>query len=54
MVNNVLNHKHRLSAWVEDWEDWDYDTDSSLGYHHHQAWLQQPGINFMGRVIYRF
>ena len=54
-VNNLLNHKHRLYAWSEDWEEgWDSVNDVPQDYHHHIAYYQQPGINFMGRVIYRF
>ena len=46
LVNNVLNHQYRLVAWAGDYE-WG-------GYYHDIAYLQQPGINLMGRVIYRF
>lgn len=53
LVNNVLNHQYRLSAWVGDWVD-DYSDPSTNYYYHSRGWLQQPGINFMGRVIYRF
>ena len=53
LVNNVLDHKYRLSAWVGDWTD-DWTTPGTTYYYHDRAWLQQPGINFMGRVIYRF
>lgn len=55
LVNNALNHKYRLNAWVEDWADgWDDVAGVETDYRHHQAFLQQPGINFMGRLIYRF
>ena len=55
LVNNALNHKYRLNAWVEDWaEGWDATTDTENDYRHHQAFLQQPGTNFMARLIYRF
>ena len=55
VVNNVLNHQYRLNAWVGDWTDADDWSDPSVIYYgHDRAWLQQPGINFMGRVIYRF
>ena len=50
-VNNILDHKYRLNAWVSDYFS---DKPSWYGYYHDRAWLQQPGINFMGRVIYRF
>ena len=53
VVNNVLNHKYRLSAWVYDGYD-DYTDPAAPYYYHDRAFLQQPGINFMGRVIYRF
>ena len=53
LVNNVLNHQYRLSAWVGDRVD-DYSDPSTNYYYHSRGWLQQPGINFMGRVIYRF
>ena len=46
-ANNLLNHKHRLFAWAED-------CDYEPGYYHLIGYYQQPGINFMGRVIYRF
>ena len=47
-VNNLLDHHYRLSAWVSDWcDNWSH-------YYHSRGWLQQPGRNFMGRVIYRF
>lgn len=51
LVNNALNHNYRLNAWVGDY----FSNDPSwYGYYHDRAWLQQPGINFMGRIIYRF
>ena len=53
VVNNVLNHKYRLSAWVYDGYD-DYTDPAAPYYYHDRAFLQQPGTNFMGRVIYRF
>lgn len=54
-VNNLLNHKHRLYAWSEDWEEgWDEVNNVPLDYRHHIAYFQQPGINFMGRIIYSF
>lgn len=52
LVNNVLNHKYRLNAWVGDWVD-DWSGASNI-YYHDRAWLQQPGINVMGRLVYRF
>ena len=52
-VNNVLNHQHRLSAWVGDWID-DYSNPNAQYYYHSRGWLQQPGINFMARLMYRF
>jgi len=53
LVNNILNHQYRLSAWTGDWVD-DYTSESALYYYHSRGYLQQPGINFMGRLIYRF
>lgn len=46
LVNNVLDHGYRLSAWVGDYE-WG-------GYYHDRAYLQQPGRNFMVRAVYSF
>ena len=55
LVNNMLNHNYRLCAWVEDWaEGWDAVNDTENDYRHHMAYLQQPGCNFMARLIYRF
>ena len=51
LVNNLLDHNYRLSAWAGDWKE---KSVSPAVYYHSQTWLQQPGINFMGRVIYRF
>jgi iron complex outermembrane receptor protein len=53
LVNNLLDHRYRLSAWVADWVD-DWTGPAAAYYYHDRAFLQQPGINFMGRVIYRF
>ncbi len=53
VVYNVLNHKYRLHAWAGDWVD-DFTTPGTNYYIHDRTWLQQPGINFMGRLIYRF
>ena len=50
-VNNLLDHQYRLNAWVGDYFS---DDASWYGYYHDRAWLQQPGVNFMARVIYRF
>ena len=52
-INNVLDHQYRQSAWVGDWVD-DWSSTTTNYYYHSRGWLQQPGINFMGRVIYRF
>ena len=55
LINNLLNHQYRLSAWVGDWVDADdWDNPQEYYYYHSRGWLQQPGINFMGRLIYRF
>ena len=53
VVNNLLDHQYRLNAWVADWVD-DWTGPAAAYYYHDRAYLQQPGINFMGRVIYRF
>ena len=49
LANNVLNHQYRLSAWVSSTYD---PADGSFACY--RGWFQQPGINLMGRVIYRF
>ncbi len=46
VINNLTNHQYRLSAWVGDYE-WD-------GYYHSRAFLQQPGLNYMLRMVARF
>lgn len=48
-VNNILDHDYRLSAYI--YGTYDPSTQTYDNYHY---WFQQPGINFMGRVIYRF
>ena len=48
-VNNILDHDYRLSAYV--YGTYDPATQTYDNYHY---WFQQPGINFMGRMIYRF
>ena len=48
LVNNILDKNYRLSAGV--WDDY----DDGYGYYHLQGYLQQPGRNFMARLIYRF
>lgn len=52
-VNNLLNHKYRLNAWVGDWAD-DYTSETTYYYYHSRAFLQQPGINFMAGVSVGF
>ena len=56
LVNNVLDHQYRLNAWVGDdrWSRKENGEKVAYYYDHYRGWLQQPGINFMGRVIYRF
>ena len=55
LINNLLNHQYRLSAWVGDWVDADdWDNPQEYYYYHSRGWLQQPGTNFMARLIYRF
>ena len=53
LVNNLLGCKYRLSAWVGDEAD-NQTVPGTIHYYHTRAYLQQPGINFMGRVTYRF
>ena len=48
-VNNILNHDYRLSAYSSSTID---PITGSFTYD--RTYFQQPGINFMGRVIYRF
>lgn len=48
-VNNILNLNYRLSAYV--YGTYDPDTKTYDNYHY---WFQQSGINFLGRLIYRF
>ena len=52
-VNNLLNHNYRQSAWASDWTD-DETTPGVNYYYHDRAYFQQPGRNFMARLIYRF
>lgn len=52
-VNNLLDHRYRLSAWVGDWYD-DYSSETAQYYYHSRGWLQQPGRNFMARLVYSF
>ena len=53
VVNNALNHNYRLNAWASDWGD-TYTTPGTTYFYHLRGYLQQPGINFTGRIIYRF
>lgn len=48
-VNNVLDNDYRLSAYASSTID-----PSTGAFTYDRTWFQQPGINFMGRVIYRF
>ena len=48
-VNNILNHNYRTSAWCSA-----YYNPETLGLTYERAYFQQPGINFTGRVIYKF
>lgn len=48
-VNNVLDHDYRLSAYASSTID---PTTGAFTYD--RTWFQQPGINVMGRVVYRF
>ena len=48
-VNNILNHNYRTNAWCGAYYD---PTGKSVVTD--RGYFQQPGRNFMGRVIYRF
>ena len=48
-VNNILNHQYRLSAYAYGV----YDPVAQT-FENYRGYFQQPGINFMARVIYRF
>lgn len=48
-VNNILNHQYRLSAYAYGV----YDPVAQT-FDNYRGYFQQPGINFMARVIYRF
>ncbi|MCQ2278517.1 MAG: TonB-dependent receptor [Bacteroidales bacterium] len=50
IVNNVLDNHYRLGAWCEDGY-WGTAVDD---HYHACGWYQQPGINFMGRLVYSF
>ena len=47
VVNNLRNTNYRLNAWVGDYK-------YGSAYYHDRAYLQQPGTNFMVRLIGRF
>lgn len=49
VVNNMLNNKYRVNAWNSSY----FFTDSSLNYND-RYYFQQPGTNFMGRIVMRF
>ena len=53
VVNNVFDYRFRLNAWAGDWTD-DWTTPGTTYYYHDRTYLQQPGTNFMCRLIYRF
>lgn len=48
-VNNILDHDYRLSAYI--YGTYDPSTQTYDNYHY---WFQQPGRNFMARILYRF
>ena len=48
-VNNVLNHHYRLSAYAYGVYD-----PATQTFENYRGFFQQPGTNFMARVIYRF
>lgn len=47
VVNNLLNHKYRIGAWAGDWADGGWYGTSC-------GWYQQPGTNYLGRLVMRF
>ncbi len=48
-VNNILDHDYRLSAYSSS------TVNAATGdFTYDRTYFQQPGINLMGRVIYRF
>lgn len=48
-VNNILNHQYRLSAYAYGVYD-----PAAQTFENYRGYFQQPGINVMARVIYRF
>ena len=48
-VNNILDVNYRTTAWCGTYYDPSTGTLST-----DRGYFQQPGINFMGRIIYRF
>lgn len=48
-VNNLLNADYRLSAYASSTID-----PATGAFTFDRTYFQQPGINFMGRVVYRF
>lgn len=48
-ANNLLNLNYRLSAYAYGVYD-----PATQTFENYRGWFQQPGINFMGRLIYRF
>lgn len=48
-VNNILDVNYRTSCWCGTYYDPATDTFST-----DRGYFQQPGINLMGRIIYRF
>ena len=53
LVNNLLDRNYRIGAWAGDWID-DWSSPTAVVYNHSVGYLQQPGRNFMVRLIYRF
>lgn len=48
-VNNILNHQYRLSAYAYGVYD-----PATQTFENYRGYFQQPGINVMARMIYRF
>jgi iron complex outermembrane receptor protein len=48
-ANNLLNLNYRLSAYAYGVYD-----PATQTFENYRGWFQQPGINFMARISYRF
>lgn len=43
VINNLLNHQYRISAWAADYGEWGI----------YRGYYQQPGINMAARIVLR-